>query len=293
MNIHNRLEQIVIEDKYSRHNVLDHLKKGIPEEVHIQGCKAIWDYYVDDSYYESKQRRVGRLVGIVFSEILMEVLATILACDGPQTIQSICGRVQGKLGQEDVFDGVKTAAELIAVLEPLGLYQIIPARDSAIGSIMVESLVELNEETQQYLSNVKYLPPMICAPMAVTSNRESGYLTKDESVILKDNHHNEKLGLDAINMASSVELSLDEDMLRHEELPTTELDTVEKRRNFERMCISSREVYKDVMKAGNKFWFTWKFDKRGRMYCMGYHINIQGTEYKKALISLANKEVIT
>ena len=138
-----------IEDMYSRHNVLTHLKEGIPGEVHKKGCKAIWDYYVNDSYYESKQERVGRLVGIVFSDILMDILACILPLEGPQTIQSICGRVQGSLGQEDVFDGVKTAAELIAVLEPLGLYRIIPARDSEIGSIMIESMVELNEETQQ------------------------------------------------------------------------------------------------------------------------------------------------
>ena len=45
-------------------------------------------------------------------------------------------------------------------------------------------------------------------------------------------------------------------------------------------------------RCGNKFYFTHKVDKRGRLYCQGYHINYQSASYKKAMIELANKEII-
>ena len=41
------------------------------------------------------------------------------------------------------------------------------------------------------------------------------------------------------------------------------------------------------------FYFTWKYDKRGRIYSQGYHVNIQSTSFKKSLINLHNKLVVT
>ena len=37
---------------------------------------------------------------------------------------------------------------------------------------------------------------------------------------------------------------------------------------------------------------THKFDKRGRIYSQGYHVHIQGTSYKKAILELHNKEMV-
>jgi len=37
---------------------------------------------------------------------------------------------------------------------------------------------------------------------------------------------------------------------------------------------------------------THRYDKRGRVYCMGYHVNYQGTPWNKAVIELADKEMI-
>ena len=44
---------------------------------------------------------------------------------------------------------------------------------------------------------------------------------------------------------------------------------------------------------GNKFWLQNKVDKRGRIYTSGYHISPQGSSFKKAMINLANKEIVT
>lgn len=44
---------------------------------------------------------------------------------------------------------------------------------------------------------------------------------------------------------------------------------------------------------GKPFYFYWQYDKRGRMYSRGYHINIQSNEYGKSLLQFSNKEKLT
>ena len=53
-----------------------------------------------------------------------------------------------------------------------------------------------------------------------------------------------------------------------------------------------KRVYSGLQ-HGNKFWFTHKYDKRGRIYCCGYQLNTQGNSYAKAQLELANKQLIT
>ena len=44
--------------------------------------------------------------------------------------------------------------------------------------------------------------------------------------------------------------------------------------------------------SDKSFWLTHKYDKRGRIYDVGYFINPQGNDYHKASIELAHKEVV-
>lgn len=292
----NRLEQVTIEDKYSKHNAHELLRadlSSMSKELEL-GEKILTDYILG-RYYPSKNKRVSNLLEIDLDDVVMGVMLAILPYESAQTIQSICGRVWGSLNQEDVFLGVKTAAELVTVLSNTGLYYIIPARDADIGSIMVQSNVTLDTSTLQKLADIKYLPPMICKPNLITSNGMSPYLTKGfDSVILgSGNHHDEHQSLDVLNISSSVCLSLDEDMLQYEEKSKKELDTPEKIANFERLRSSSRKVYEDLIDQGNEFYLTYKFCTRGREYSQGYHVNHQSTEFKKAIINLTKQEVIT
>ena len=48
-----------------------------------------------------------------------------------------------------------------------------------------------------------------------------------------------------------------------------------------------------MVQCGNKFYLNHKVDKRGRIYCSGYHITTQGTAFKKASIELAHEEIVT
>jgi len=38
---------------------------------------------------------------------------------------------------------------------------------------------------------------------------------------------------------------------------------------------------------------THKYDKRGRCYSQGYHVNPQGNDWNKAVIEFAEKEPVT
>jgi hypothetical protein len=159
--------------------------------------------------------------------------------------------------------------------------------------MMVKSNYQLEPETIEYINNTMYTLPSLTVPKKLRANNHSGYLSQRDTVILgKDNYHKLSLGLDALNIASEVKLCLDTDVISEPEQPTSELHEpmqIENHRQFINEC---KLVFKELLDNGNEFYLTWKFDKRGRMYSQGYHVNIQSTEYRKAAISLANKRVI-
>lgn len=305
-----RLQQVTIEDSFSRHNIRNQVLKDVDEGLDEKFDNAVQlvKEYGQKEYWPSKNKRldVAFRSSISIEEIVIEILLIILPVNGLVSIQSVAGKLGKLFAYDNVFDGIKTASEIIAVVCFSDIYDIIPARESETGSLMIKSNYSLERETLQKLANKKYLPPMLCPPELVESNRDNGYLTKDsqESIILgKRNHHEEYQALDVINVISQVALSLDEDVMLEEELPKKSMDFPEEGETFEkfltrkqshlRLAQSSREVYEQLVEQGNKFYFTWKFDKRGRMYSMGYHVNIQAASYKKALINLHQKHLIT
>jgi len=297
MNVR-RLEQITLEDKYSRHDIRAKVMKDISSglEIPLKRAKRAIKRLVDESYYDSKNKRLEWLTGaceLDLDEILQEICVLTLRTDKSQSFQAIVGGLACAIKHPDIWEGIRLASDLIAVVCTSDLYDIIPAKNSDTGSLVVIAKYQIEESTRHSIEQMKYLPPMICPPELVHTNGMSGYLTKNDSVILGvGNHHNSPLALTAINIANSTKLCLDLDMVEEVELSTKELGR-RAQQNFDYMANSSTEVYKDILEQGNEFWFNWKFDKRGRMYSQGYHINIQGTEYKKSIINLAKKEVIT
>ena len=54
----------------------------------------------------------------------------------------------------------------------------------------------------------------------------------------------------------------------------------------------SMKVFAMLINEGNRFYLTHKYDKRGRTYCQGYHVSYQGNTYRKAILQLADKELV-
>lgn len=302
-----RLEQNTIEDKYSRKNIYERISQDIAESSdaaftakHVKAMGMVWAY-LGGKYYKQKMDRLIRIkkraiADIDFVEHLVnEILIITIPCSTQQPVQTIASQLASYLDYgDDVFAGVTTAAEILAVVSKSEIYDMVAARDSETGSIGVRSRYNLEESTLQFIANTKYLPPMICVPQEVTHNYQSGYLTKDESIVLgAGNGHDSPLALDAINIASSVALSLDVHMMAFEETSKKPLDTIQKKETFRRMVNSTKTVTKELIDHGNKFYLTWKADKRGRLYSQGYQVNIQASSYKKSCINLHEKHLIT
>ena len=99
--------------------------------------------------------------------------------------------------------------------------------------------------------------------------------------------------LRVLNVLQDIPWELNTQMLEFDEESKKALDTEEKKINFNRMKSSSEEVYRDLLDQGNKFYFVWKRDSRGRSYSQGYHVNLQGNQYRKSIINFAKKELLT
>lgn len=300
-NVMKKLNQVILEDKYDKKNLRKMIlsdiltSSAILEDI-TQLEMAIRDYWNVElnEYYDSQIERVTYLQQNFSAEqIAFELAYVIFTCNALQPIQGPAGQLAAFLGYEDIFDGVKTAAELIVVAAQLDLCDVETASINEDKQMSIISNVELSDEVYTYLDSMLYLPPSLVQPKEITANNQSGYLDGSGSIILgQGNHHDYPLDLDAINILSAIPLALDTDIISTPELPSRKVVTKEQLDLHNTFVRESQVVFDELLDSDNEFYLTWKYDKRGRAYSQGYHVNIQGTEYRKAMINLANKELI-
>ena len=289
------LTQVCKEDELSVHNIRGYLIediKGKDLQIVFDRCiKAIGDYLAG-SYWESKELRIKQLMKQIVSieALVAHLFISTIEAQEVEPIHNSCSKLGNKLGYKNQFDGIRTAAEIIGACSDTDLFDIwYPG--VKFESLAIKSLIKLDSNTLGFINQTQYFPPMVCKPRPIVSNDQSGYLTKKESVILRDNHHWGKQSLDVINKLNSIQFSLDEDVLAEIEVGK-DLDTKEKKQQFQQFCRESEDVYDYLLEEGNCFYLSTRLDFRGRLYSQGYHINPQGSEYRKALINLNKKEVI-
>jgi DNA-directed RNA polymerase len=198
----------------------------------------------------------------------------------------------GKLKFSDKPEAIKTIAELVAVLCFTDVFDIFKPVGSL--SLHIKFNLAIPPELLSFIQNTAFLPPMLCTPKEVTNNYSSGYLTHEDSLVLgKGNNHDGDLCLDVINKMNSVCLKLDTQFLSTlTETPTFMLDDQEKIDQWNKFIKQSYSFYLMLATHDNEFYLTHKVDKRGRIYAQGYHLNTQGTAFKKAMIELANEELV-
>ena len=88
----------------------------------------------------------------------------------------------------------------------------------------------------------------------------------------------DNIDIKVLNMLQEVEFDIDVDILT----------------NFNDVSTFETEQFGQIVSrlVGQAFRFEWLFDKRGRSYSTGYDINLQGNEFKKALLNLHHKELV-
>lgn len=164
--------------------------------------------------------------------------------------------------------------------------------------------IDVSPDVYEELERYQYPLPVLIEPAMVKDNKHNGYHSfgVQSSIILRNNHHDDDVCLDHINRANLTKLTINTDTAHMIKNQWRDLD---KRRDgesvsdyqarcksFERYDRSSKDVIDALVTWGNEFFLTHRYDKRGRTYCQGYHVNYQGNAWNKAVVELAHKEVV-
>lgn len=161
---------------------------------------------------------------------------------------------------------------------------------------------EISPQLQAELDMFQFPLPMVVPPALIEDNLSTGYLTGKGSVILRDNHHDDDVCLDHLNRMNSTRLSINLDVahaiqnrwrgLDKKHPDETMEDFRRRRKAFEKYDSVAKGVIGLLTREGNELYLTHRYDKRGRTYCMGFHITYQGTDWNKAVIEFADKEPV-
>lgn len=162
---------------------------------------------------------------------------------------------------------------------------------------------DITQDVQDDLDRYQFPLPMVVEPRELKTNHDTGYFTSRNSVILKDNHHDKDVCLDHLNHMNRIKLTLNNEvamMIKNEwrnlDKPKDGEDRKEfdkRRKAFEKYDRTARDVMLHLEIGGDGgFYLTHKYDKRGRVYCQGYHVNYQGNTWNKAVIEFANQEIV-
>jgi hypothetical protein len=162
--------------------------------------------------------------------------------------------------------------------------------------------ITISDDVQADLDRFQYPLPMVVPPRSVRDNRDTGYFTSRGSIILRKNHHDDDVCLDHINRVNKVRFSINYDtayMIKNQwrnlDRPKAGESTDEFKKRvkaFEKYDRTAKQVIDHLLRYGNEFYLTHRYDKRGRIYCQGYHVNYQGAPWNKAVIELADKEFV-
>ena len=163
---------------------------------------------------------------------------------------------------------------------------------------------DVSDEVKLELERFQYPLPFVVEPKPVHSNEDTGYFTSKGSIILKQNHHTDDVCLDHINRVNRMKLRINPDTARMVKNQWRNLDRPkqgETQAEFEKRCKAfekydrvSREVMETICMTDDQagFWLTHRYDKRGRTYAQGHHVQYQGTPWNKAVVEFFDQEVV-
>jgi hypothetical protein len=170
--------------------------------------------------------------------------------------------------------------------------------------------LDVTSKVQHELDRYQYPLPMVVQPKPLRHNGQNGYVSHETGrgmPILKpgrmrDVYAQADICLDHLNRMNAIPLTLNTDVAEtidnewsnlDRRKPNETHDQYEKRlKAFERYDDSSKDVMHAISGIRERFWLTHAYDRRGRCYCRGYHINYQGNPWNKAVIEFADKELI-
>lgn len=267
------IAQIEFEERYAKNVLLKRIKQeftnmGAASQLEAEGIPVAFGLDLMVQIYLHKRASVGTLVGILFHHFKE---------DYPENPYQACANALSHCVSTGVLDW-----------------------DTKSESFVVK--FSLPNEIQKELDQYQFPLPVLVPPKKVKSNRDVGYFTFNGSILLKNNHHDDDVVLEHINKLNSISLCMNPDTVQNMQNKWRNLDKpkedesmtdyYKRKKAFEKFDTASRDVLKSLFILGNEFYLTHKYDKRGRTYCVGYHVNYQGTDWSKSVVEFTNKEVV-
>ena len=132
--------------------------------------------------------------------------------------------------------------------------------------------------------------------------QSNGTLTNETAslVLGRGNDVGQNVSKSFLNKIQSIPFSINTDMvdllsdtLKPAEEKLSWSDEKNRQRAFKQLVQETDATIDYLLENGNKMWFLWRYDKRSRSYCQGYHINVQGNAYRKAIMELHDTEHLT
>jgi hypothetical protein len=284
------------EERFSRKHIDAKIRKEILDNPFMvdkidQGEQLVKDW-LQGQYYDSKMLRLAQLKDLDIRLLVLDLFIGVAYFQLPELFNTVSAQMSARLKLSDKVEAITTVAELLATLCATDAFDIEKASKQA--SLTLVSRIPLSENLVAYIEGCQFLPPMVCEPLELTHNYSSGYLTHNDSLILgSGNHHDGDICLDVLNTMNKVALTLDLEFLCSvEEEPTFDLDDQEKTDQWNAFKRQSYRFYSLMEQQGNRFYFNHKVDKRGRIYSCGYHLNPQGTAFKKAMLEFAEPQQV-
>ena len=162
---------------------------------------------------------------------------------------------------------------------------------------------DLSDDVKEMLDRFQFPLPMVVKPEKVTDNFTTGYLTMKAPLVLNgsDYFDDVDLCLDHLNRANQVALSMNFDVITSDQgkfvkpvrAVGEDFDEYRKRvKQAEQFYATTIVVMDQISQLSDEVYLTHRYDRRGRVYASGYHVNTQGDDYRKAVLTLANKEVL-
>lgn len=170
----------------------------------------------------------------------------------------------------------------------------------------LEAVFEPEPKVQRQIDLYQFPLPMIVNPQYPGhrgENRGIGYLTQGGSVITgKGNHHEDDVCLDHLHRVNQIPLKLNMETARLVKLQWKNLekpkegeplkDYRDRVKAFKKFEKNTWEVMEMLHVMADQFWLCHRYDKRGRCYTQGYHVNFQGCDYQKAIVEFSEGEMV-
>lgn len=264
--------QLDMEKLYAKNQLLSRVKQeylnaGAEQALAAKAIPVEFGLALLVQMYLHKRTTIAVLVGILYHHFE----------DQPDPFQA-CAEMLVKAAEADFVD-----------------YSSIDSR------FIIKPNLMLDDAVQNELAQFQYPLPMVVEPEAIKHNKQTGYLTVKGSVILKNNHHDEDVVLEHLNEMNSIPLCMNpktvsnvQNQWRNMAKPKDgeEFEDYQKRMAaFDKYDKVSRDILETLFVLGNEFYLTHRYDKRGRTYSQGYHVNYQGNDWNKAVVEFAEKEM--